>query len=96
MSAIEIDPKKIKPYFQKKMEDGMLGEFTTDFMIFSSHAFTQSEQVRDNTAKYGGDLDTLTEWSKQWNYQVLQSNIMEVDKIQALINKLMEYTTLKT
>lgn len=33
MPAVEIDPKKIKPYF-RKMEDGMSSELTTNFMGF--------------------------------------------------------------
>lgn len=37
----------------------------------------------------------LTGISRKWNFQVLQSNIMEWNKLQALIGKFVEYATTK-
>lgn len=55
LPVVEIDPEKVKPYFRKKMEDGMSREITTDFMNFVAQAFAQFEQVRDNIAKCDED-----------------------------------------
>lgn len=42
MPAVQMDPEKLKPYFEKRMEDGMSSEIMVEFMSFSVHAFDQS------------------------------------------------------
>ena len=55
MPAVQIDPEKIKPHFEKKMEERMSDEITTNFMSFATHTFTQSKLFRDHTANYDED-----------------------------------------
>lgn len=45
----ELDAKKLKLYFHKKMENGTMDALTPNFMVFVAWAFSQSKQVVKNT-----------------------------------------------
>lgn len=52
MPAVQMDQEKVKPYFQRKIEDEMCSEVTVEFMSFVARAFDQSELFRDQGTKY--------------------------------------------
>lgn len=49
----------------------------------------------NNAQKYDRDWDELTRKSKKLNFQVLQLDILEWNKLQELIGKFLEYATTK-
>lgn len=95
MPVVQMDPEKVKPYFQKKMEDVMSSEITVEFMSFYAHAFDQSELFRDQGTKYDEDWKKIEDNAKEWSYRMLRYKIIEVEKLQPIILKFMEYTALK-
>lgn len=91
MPIVQMDPEKIKPYFQQKIKDGMSDKITVEFMSFATHAFDQSVLFRDQGTKYDEDWKRLEDNAKKWSYQVLQYEIVEIDKLQVVILKFIEY-----
>lgn len=79
--TVEVDVEKMRPYFQQKVEKGMSGDLTTNFMSFTTQVFSQLEQIRDGTTKLDSDWNVLTEWSKRWNFEVIKSQIVEIHKL---------------
>lgn len=77
------------------MENGATDTLTLDFMEFSTRAFTQSEQVIKNMPKCDKDWDIISSKYKKISFQVIQSNIMEWNKLEVLIGKFVEYATMK-
>lgn len=91
MPTIELDPKKINPLFYKKMENGVIDSLMPNFI---SIAFSQSEEVVKYTPKCTNNWELITSRSRKLTFQVLQSDIMEWNKLQVLMEKFV-YTTIQ-
>lgn len=69
----------------------MSSKIAMEFMSFAARAFDQSELFRDQGVKYDEDQKNLKDNAKEWSYQMLRYEIIEIDKLQPVILKFMEY-----
>lgn len=81
MPTLELDLDKLKPFFHKKMEQEVADVLTSDFMHFVARAFTQSEKVIKATPRCTKHWEQITGRFKRLTFHILQSNIMEWDKL---------------
>lgn len=93
--ASELDAEKLKPYFHKKMDNMTVDVLMPYFMGFVARSFAQSKQVVKNMPNYDKDWYGITSTSRRLKFQVIESDILEWNKLQALILKFIAYSTVK-